>query len=54
MLCINTFWRVMYFPDLAKKKIQNGRTSTLTYLPMHQSCFKTVSNVLYDLISSEL
>ena len=29
MLCINTFWRVMYFPDQAKKKIQNGRTSTL-------------------------
>ena len=29
MLCINTFGRVMYFPDQAKKKIQNGRTSTL-------------------------
>ena len=29
MLCINTFGRVRYFPDQAKKKIQNGRTSTL-------------------------
>ena len=29
MLCINTFGRVIYFPDQAKKKIQNGRTSTL-------------------------
>ena len=29
MLCINTFGRVMYFPDQAKKKIQNGRTLTL-------------------------
>ena len=31
MLCINTFGRVMYFLDQAKKKIQNGRTSTLIY-----------------------
>ena len=30
MLCINTFGRVRYFPDQAKKKIQNGRTSTLS------------------------
>ena len=29
MLCINTFGRVRYFPDQAKKKFQNGRTSTL-------------------------
>ena len=29
MLCINTFGRVRYFPDQAKKKIQNGCTSTL-------------------------
>ena len=29
MLCINTFGRVRYFPDQAKKKIQNGRTSTI-------------------------
>ena len=29
MLCINTFGRVRFFPDQAKKKIQNGRTSTL-------------------------
>ena len=29
MLCINTFGHVMYFPDQAKKKNQNGRTSTL-------------------------
>ena len=33
MLCINTFGRVRYFPDQAKKKIQNGRTSTLN--PSH-------------------
>ena len=32
MLCINTFGRVRYFPDQAKKKIQNGRTSTLISL----------------------
>ena len=33
MLCINTFGRVMYFPDQAKKKIQNGRTLTITIVP---------------------
>ena len=32
MSCINTFGRVRYFPDQAKKKIQNGRTSTLIVL----------------------
>ena len=34
MLCINTFGRVRYFPDQAKKNIQNGRTSTLNVLSL--------------------
>ena len=29
MLCINTFWRVMYFPDQAKKKIKIAATINL-------------------------
>ena len=46
MLCINTFGRVRYFPDQAKKKIQNGRTSTLNnkFKATKGVCFLTVHN----------
>ena len=46
MLCINTFGRVRYFPDQAKKKIQNGRTSTLNKMDL--TCQTTRPNMFTE------